>query len=127
MICENDCMGPLLQQTVVARKGVSLLDRSSRSQQYVDMGGRKQKNGPRPVWAERLTAMRVLTGATQTGFAKSIGLSQQRYGKYETGGAEPDVATWLLIADKLDTSVDFIMRGPVTGNDAKGAKTSKAA
>jgi DNA-binding XRE family transcriptional regulator len=110
-------MGKALQHSVVDCKPVLLLDPRSHTQHDESMGGKKRKkDGSRPIWAERLTAMRVLTGQSQTAFAKSIGISQQRYGKYETGGAEPNVETWLKIADRLDTSVDQIMRGPVLGN-----------
>lgn len=64
-----------------------------------------------PEWAKRLQAARLLSGMSQTQFAKLLGLSQQRYGQYETGKAEPNVQIWIAISEKLQISVDFIMKG----------------
>lgn len=64
-----------------------------------------------PDWAKRLQAARLLSGMSQTQFAKLLSLSQQRYGQYETGKAEPNVQIWIAISEKLQISVDFIMKG----------------
>jgi len=71
----------------------------------------KKRDHVQPDWAKRLQAARVLSGMSQTQFAKLLGLSQQRYGQYETGKAEPNVQIWIAISEKLQISVDFIMKG----------------
>lgn len=71
----------------------------------------KIRDHVQPEWAKRLQAARTLSGMSQTQFAKSLGLSQQRYGQYETGKAEPSVLIWIAISEKLDMSIDFIMKG----------------
>lgn len=71
----------------------------------------KNRDHVQPDWAKRLQAARLLSGMSQTQFAKLLSLSQQRYGQYETGKAEPNVQIWIAISEKLQISVDFIMKG----------------
>jgi transcriptional regulator with XRE-family HTH domain len=71
----------------------------------------KKRDHVQPDWAKRLQAARLLSGLSQTQFAKLLNLSQQRYGQYETGKAEPNVQIWIAISEKLQISVDFIMKG----------------
>lgn len=84
--------------------------------------GVKNRDHVQPDWAKRLQAARTLSGMSQTQFAKLLGLSQQRYGQYETGKAEPNVQIWIAISEKLQISVDFIMKGRTAASGkAQGA------
>jgi DNA-binding XRE family transcriptional regulator len=64
-----------------------------------------------PDWADRLRSARVMTGMSQTEFARELGISQQRYGLYETGKTEPNIMCWVDISRKLDVSLDFLLKG----------------
>lgn len=108
----NDRMEVLLQDFLVNRKRFCLLDSQPHVSDYAGMPRPRKKGKMRPLWAERLTALRTLTGKSQTDFAAKIGVSQQRYGGWETGKAQPDVEHWIKISDELGQTVDFIMRGP---------------
>jgi transcriptional regulator with XRE-family HTH domain len=66
-----------------------------------------------PAWAKRLTAARMMVTDNQTDFAKSVGMSQQRYNNYEQGLREPKISTWKIIRTKLGVPVDFIMFGDI--------------
>jgi DNA-binding XRE family transcriptional regulator len=52
-----------------------------------------------------------MTGMSQTEFARELGISQQRYGLYETGKTEPNIMCWVDISRKLDVSLDFLLKG----------------
>jgi DNA-binding XRE family transcriptional regulator len=68
-------------------------------------------SGMPPAWAVRLQAARVMSGQSQTAFAKILGMSQQRYGLYETGKTEPNIETWTRISAILGVSIDFLFTG----------------
>ena len=79
------------------------------------MTRRMKPAASKPLWAQRLTAIRTLTGLSQGEFAAALGMSQQRYGLYETGKNEPNIDTLLKISNFTGHSVDFILRGPEAG------------
>jgi transcriptional regulator with XRE-family HTH domain len=62
---------------------------------------KKERKIRRPAWASRLVAARIRTGLTASAFARSIGLSQQRYNAYEQGLNEPSLSVWRLLKDAL--------------------------
>lgn len=78
-----------------------------------------------PAWSKRLAAARLMVSDNQTDFAKSIGLSQQRYNNYELGLREPKIAMWVKIHQKLNVSMDFIFFGDsdFAGRPASPAKS----
>lgn len=86
-----------------------------------------------PIWAARLKMARELTGLTQTSFAATLGLSQQRYNHYEAGIREPDAEIWAKIIRELRSrdvplTLDYIIAGlGGPAGSAKHIKTSKVA
>lgn len=89
------------------------------------MRKRANDTGAVPGWAQRLTAARTMTGDNQTAFAKKLGMSQQRYGAYETGKSEPSVDTWAKISALSGVSLDFIISGQSVNKNS--ATSSRAA
>jgi transcriptional regulator with XRE-family HTH domain len=80
--------------------------------QNYDISKMRQISVSRPRWAQRLSALRTLSGLTQSAVCKELGISQQRYAAYETGRAEPSIALWLQLSELYGTTVDQIMRDP---------------
>lgn len=58
---------------------------------------------------QRLRDLREDKDLTQAQLAKTLGMSQTGYSKYETG--ENDIPTWVLLrlADLYNTSIDYIL------------------
>lgn len=63
-------------------------------------------------FALRLAACRVAAGyETAEGFANHIKIEPHRYRRYERGEVEPPFEVLVLIADALEKSIDFLIRG----------------
>lgn len=72
----------------------------------------------RPGWAARITASRESEGLSQTEFGEKIGRSQSTVTAYETGGSEPDLATFEAMAAVLRVSAAWLAFGEPQGGDA---------
>jgi len=59
--------------------------------------------------SKNLKIARTKTKYSQKQFASMLGISSQRYNAYETGRREPDNEMLLLIADKLNVDVNFLL------------------
>lgn len=69
---------------------------------------KKQKNTDE--FKDRLKKSRIDAGFTsQEDFAKAIGVSKASISYYESGGRKPDIDTFILIADTLNVSYDYLL------------------
>ena len=59
--------------------------------------------------AERLKELRAKAGQTQVTVAKSIGVAEVSYQRYELGMHEPVPKILVALADHFDTSADYIL------------------
>ena len=73
---------------------------------YIEFGGGTMKEY---IVRNRLRDLREDADLSQTTLARSIGMSQTGYSKYETG--ENDIPTEVLhkLADYYNTSIDYIL------------------
>jgi len=62
----------------------------------------------RPLFAKRITELRIKAGHTQTETGKLLGIPQPTYAGYETGRNEPDINTLIQIADLYHVSMDYL-------------------
>ncbi len=60
---------------------------------------------------QRLVELRKKTGLSQEEFGEKLGLSRQSISKWETGEAIPDVDNLILLSQKYDVSIDYILLG----------------
>ncbi len=76
---------------------------------------------------KRLVELRKQTGLSQEDFAEKLGLSRQSISKWETGEAIPDVDNLILLSQKYDVSIDYILLGKEhsTTEATKSEKTKK--
>lgn len=58
---------------------------------------------------ERLILIREKLGISKAEAARRVGLSKMGYGRYESGERIPSVQTIEVMAQKLNTSVDYLM------------------
>jgi transcriptional regulator with XRE-family HTH domain len=56
----------------------------------------------------RIAELRKQRGLTLVQLAKQIGVSDGTVSRYETGLREPKLATWILLAEALNTSVPYL-------------------
>jgi len=63
----------------------------------------------RPAYAVRMVELRLKEGLTQTEIAKLLGIAQQTYAGYETGRNEPDIKTFIQLADIYKVSTDYLL------------------
>ena len=68
----------------------------------------------------RITKLRKDKSLSQTDLAKAAGISYAQIGRYETKGTQPPAEIIKRIADKLGTTVDFLVNGD-TDEKAKTA------
>lgn len=61
--------------------------------------------------------LRVAMNLSMKELGDKIGASESAISKYERGEREADYETLLLIAEALDTSVDYLFRGAVHGTE----------
>ncbi|KIL71907.1 helix-turn-helix domain-containing protein [Bacillus badius] len=58
---------------------------------------------------DRLISLRKAKKYTQQEFAKHLGIPRSTYSNYEAGNREPDNSTLKLIAEKLETTTDYLL------------------
>ena len=71
----------------------------------------------------QIQSLRKLKGFTQNSLGERVGVSFQAVSKWERGEALPDIGTFLLLAEALDTTIDNILNGGKRTMDYKGTKT----
>lgn len=54
-------------------------------------------------------ALRMQKNETQVALAKTLGISQSAYRRYEVGEAEPDIDKLIKIADFYNVSIDYLV------------------
>lgn len=69
----------------------------------------KKKRGN--SFGDNLKEQRSKKYKTQKEFADILGIPATTYGQYETGRREPDFTMLLKIAELLEVSVDYLMKG----------------
>lgn len=60
---------------------------------------------------ERIKEQRTQKKLTQTDLAKIVGLTYIQIGRYETGKSNPSADVLNRLAQALDTTTDFLMKG----------------
>ena len=60
---------------------------------------------------ERITALRKEKDISQTELAKRLNVSRQAVSKWEQGVSSPDTAKLVLLAEILDTEVEYLATG----------------
>ncbi len=60
---------------------------------------------------KRIIELRKKTGLSQEEFGEKLGLSRQSISKWETGEALPDVDNLILLSQKYNVSIDYILLG----------------
>ena len=63
------------------------------------------------VLGNRIAKLRKEKGLSQSVLADYVGISYAQIGRYETKGAQPTADALRKIAEKLDTTTDFLMYG----------------
>jgi len=58
---------------------------------------------------ERLKLLREESGLSQKDYAKSIGLEQARYNKWENNKSTPDLDSVIMLARKFNVSTDYLL------------------
>ena len=61
------------------------------------------------IFQENLIELRKRNNLTQREVAKTLGIAQPSYIRYENGTSEPTQETLVKIADLFDVSVDFLL------------------
>jgi transcriptional regulator with XRE-family HTH domain len=62
----------------------------------------------KPIYAKRMTELRLETKRTQTETGKLLGIPQATYSGYEIGRSEPDIATLTRIANLYGVTLDYL-------------------
>lgn len=60
------------------------------------------------IFSERLKQLRKERGLTQKGMAELLGLKLRAYQYYESGEHEPSLDNLVIVADTLQTSIDYL-------------------
>ena len=60
------------------------------------------------VFAKRLKERRIQKGLKPADMADTLGLKLRAYHYYESGEREPNIAKLVMIADILETSIDYL-------------------
>lgn len=71
----------------------------------------------------QIQSLRKLKGYTQNTLGDRIGVSFQAVSKWERGEGLPDIATFQLLAECLDTTIDNIINGGKRNMSYKGTKS----
>ncbi len=78
---------------------------------------------------QRIIELRKKSGLSQEEFAEKLGLSRQSISKWETGEAIPDVDNLVLLSQKYDVSIDYLLLGKeninVNANTQENSKQKK--
>lgn len=61
------------------------------------------------MFGKRLREMRIKRNYTQQQMADSVDVLLRSYQKYEQSEREPSYTTLILLADKLDVSIDYLL------------------
>jgi transcriptional regulator with XRE-family HTH domain len=69
---------------------------------------------------ERIKKLRKSKGLSQSELARTIGVNQTQYNRYETGKTKVPVDVLLRIAQELDTTVDYLLTGMAIEKSPKG-------
>ncbi len=59
-------------------------------------------------FAQRITTLRKQKGLTQAKLANDLGLSQAQLSNYEQGTREPNIETFISIANYFNVSLDYL-------------------
>lgn len=71
----------------------------------------------------QIQSLRKSKGYTQNQLGDMVGVSFQAVSKWERGEALPDIATFVILAEVLDTTLDNLLHGGKKVTDCKGRKT----
>lgn len=71
----------------------------------------------------QIQSLRKSKGYTQNQLGDMVGVSFQAVSKWERGETLPDIATFVALADVLDTTIDNLLHGGKKVTDYKGRKT----
>ena len=71
----------------------------------------------------QIQSLRKAKGYTQNQLGDLVGVSFQAVSKWERGETLPDIATFISLAEVLDTTVDNLLHGGKKVTDYKGRKT----
>ena len=71
----------------------------------------------------QIQSLRKSKGYTQNQLGDMVGVSFQAVSKWERGEALPDIATFVILAEVLDTTLDNLLHGGKKVTDYKGRKT----
>lgn len=58
---------------------------------------------------ERIKQLRLSRGTTQKELASLLSMTPNAYQKYEYGEREPNMATFIALADYFDVSLDYLV------------------
>lgn len=76
-----------------------------------------------PTIGFQIQSLRKSKGYTQNQLGDMVGVSFQAVSKWERGEALPDIATFAILAEVLDTTLDNLLHGGKKVTDYKGRKT----
>ena len=65
-------------------------------------------NKSKPIWAIRLLELRTDNYYTQEKVSKELGITQATYAGYESGKHQPDLETFIKLADLYKISLDYL-------------------
>lgn len=71
----------------------------------------------------QIQSLRKLKDFTQNTLGERVGVSFQAVSKWERGETLPDISTFVLLAEVLDTTIDNIVNGGKRAMNYKGTKT----
>lgn len=76
-----------------------------------------------PTIGFQIQSLRKAKGYTQNQLGDMVGVSFQAVSKWERGETLPDIATFVILAEVLDTTIDMLLHGGKKVTDYKGRKT----
>ena len=76
-----------------------------------------------PTIGYQIQSLRKSKGYTQNQLGDMVGVSFQAVSKWERGETLPDIATFVTLAEVLDTTIDNLLHGGKKGTEYKGRKT----
>ena len=71
----------------------------------------------------QIQSLRKSKGYTQNQLGDLVGVSFQAVSKWERGETLPDIATFVTLAEVLDTTIDYLLHGGKKVTEYKGRKT----
>ncbi len=73
-------------------------------------------------FSEKIKALRIKKGVTQTYLAEQLGITKQSYSLYELGKREPDFEMLSKIAKLFDTDMDYLIGNLENENEISDTK-----